>query len=944
MTKHSRTAKCAVAGFVFLLVLLFTAVSAKAQAAIENLDREFEFASGLVELGFPDFADKVVQQIIRLHPDQKDRARLIQAEILISRRKFEDAEKLVREMGMDNTKAQAISLALARGYFAIGDTEKARQLYTEFFKIYEGRAPTDPDLLRFYQDSAYQFGQMLEMAGDMEGAIKAYGRVLTTNPERGTKRRIQAKQAELYVKAAGEGADASKRDKYLADAKKLCDELQWGGIDIWFGQSVITLAHMDLVRGDRTAAEKTLMNNMDIFKEIDQFLKEEGLTVAVSPMAGARFLLGDLFQQQAEALEKRKAAPDDIIPVYGKSLTEFYNVFAKYGESDWGQPAGVRAGAIKAILEDRYGRKVNVDLGPMSEKAVEGYFRLPDNLFRQRKFQAAVDEYVKVLNQFPETTMTPVALRNMMESYANLGDTLMTKMVMAYTGERFAGKDDAALALLNIGKYYFDQTNEPMYMLSYNTYLDRFPKHNRAGSILFTLGGIAKKQGNEKAANEYFERIVRDYPKDQNYPKALSQMAWGYYLATNLEKAVEGFRIFIKESQPNPGKAMAQFALADSLRQLNRLSEAVLEYEALIQWLAPKNNPYGTSVADVKKNQELLEKAVFQRGFCYARIMEPKESIPDFRGRAIRAYEQFVSLFPNSSFAPPAMSAKGTVQLELGQYDAALKTFDELAAKYPNSDEGKNALFSLARSSMEVKLYDQARAAFEKMLANSKAYSADEFTRIGQLMFDAGQYPEAVRAFEHVRGATEERALLERALFGIGRSYYEQKDYAKAIEALEEMMKRYPKSGLFYEAKFTLSRAYRETGRLDDAIQAVTDVSKYADTTLLLNQASMDLGMIQREKGDKVAALASFLRIGLLADPNNPDLRPLVERSLIMSIELALELERYADVEDSGELYLKLFPAGEKIDWVRQTRADARLKAAQAAAAPVAPPAPAPQP
>ena len=57
-------------------LVLFSAPAVPA----DELDREFEFASGLVKIGFPDFADKVVQQVLKFHPDQKDRARLIQAE------------------------------------------------------------------------------------------------------------------------------------------------------------------------------------------------------------------------------------------------------------------------------------------------------------------------------------------------------------------------------------------------------------------------------------------------------------------------------------------------------------------------------------------------------------------------------------------------------------------------------------------------------------------------------------------------------------------------------------------------------------------------------------------------------------------------------------------------------------------------------------------------
>ncbi|MFH0878351.1 MAG: hypothetical protein V2A34_01425, partial [Lentisphaerota bacterium] len=172
MTKTcvNRASHRAILAFLFSLSAVSLSIKVCGQ---DDLDREFQFASGLVELGFPDFADKVVQQVLRLNPDQKDRAKLIQAEILISRRKFTEAEALVNELGVSNPKAQAISLALAKKYNQIGEIGKAKDLYNNFFKQYEGKIPTDPDLLRFYQESAYQFGQMLEASGDMDGAVKA---------------------------------------------------------------------------------------------------------------------------------------------------------------------------------------------------------------------------------------------------------------------------------------------------------------------------------------------------------------------------------------------------------------------------------------------------------------------------------------------------------------------------------------------------------------------------------------------------------------------------------------------------------------------------------------------------------------------------------------------------------------------------------------------------
>ena len=404
-------------------------------------------------------------------------------------------------------------------------------------------------------------------------------------------------------------------------------------------------------------------------------------------------------------------------------------------------------------------------------------FRLADNLFRQKKYREAADEYLKNLNQFPETDASPNALANLALSYANLDDKLHARMVAEYLGERFSKSGAAAMALLAVGKFYFDRKDEPAYVQAYEDYLKYFPKHQRAAAILFTLAGMRKQAGDDAGAAKYYQRIVDNYPQDQYYTKSLSQMAWQYYGATNYAGAVKGFTAYLAEAQPSPDKAQAEFALAESYRRLDKPAEAIAEYEKLIQWIAPKNNPYATSSADVQKNAALLEKAVFQRAYSYSRIRQPAASIPEYRGKAIKSFEQFIALFPNSELAPKALNGKGTAQLEIGQFDVAAKTFDELAAKYPESDEGKSALFALVRSAMEIKQYDQAKSAFGKMMGNQALYTADQFARIGQAMLDAGLYEQAIEAFEQVVRTSEERALLERALYGLGRAHYELKDY-----------------------------------------------------------------------------------------------------------------------------------------------------------------------
>jgi tetratricopeptide (TPR) repeat protein len=919
---------------LFLVRLLVLAVAlAPLHARADSTDDDFRFASGLVDLGFSDYAQKVVDAVLRLHPELADRANLVKAEGMIAARKFADAEALLGSMG-DHPKADAIRLALARGYYRSGQTDKAKALYDAFFGKFKD-VPSDADLLRFYQEAAYQYGQMLDQAGDALGAIQSYGRVIATKPAKGTVRSLLAEQAQLYIRLARN--DAGKRDEYLGAAQKLCDEVQWGGVDVFFGQSIISMANIQLVRGDREKAKATIKQYNDILKEIDKAMKEQGEPMALNPMAGCRFLLGEINQQQAEAIQDDGSKRDEAVALFGQALNEFYNVFVQYGESDWGPEAGVRANDIKQVLEKKFGKQVKIDLGAMADEAVKTQFRLADNLYRQKNYAQAVVEYLKPLNAYPEAGPSLRALGTLLMAYAEMGDTLMVKALTGYIAERFSQRDEGAVALLAVAKYYLDKGDADMYAALYEAYLAAYPRHEMAAQVLYTLAGIRKKGNDTMGATAFYERIVKGYPKNQYYPKALTQLAWIYYQAGNYAKAEEGFRIYVRDTQPSTDQAQAQYNLADCLIRLEKFPEAVAEFEKLIGWLGPKDNPYSTTPEGAAKNKKLLERAVFQRANCYARLAEPAAQVPAFREKALKGYETFVSLFPQSELAPTALSGKGTVLLGLNRFDEAAKAFDEVAAKYPNSPEGKNALYSLARSAMEIKQFDQAKAAFAKMMAGAANYSPDEFLRIGQLMIDAGLNEQAAQAFAEVSKSTQERALLERALFGTGKAQFGMKNYAEAVKQVEDMMTRYPKSALFFDAKFILGESYRELGRLDEATAAFSEVFRYSTDNVLISRANVELGKLQMKQGDLTGALGAFQRVALLADAGNKDVRPMIEQAIFLSIDVAKAQDNWGQVAEYCDQFLNIFPESARVEEVRRMKADARLKASEKPAAPAQP-------
>jgi len=110
-------------------------------------------------------------------------------------------------------------------------------------------------------------------------------------------------------------------------------------------------------------------------------------------------------------------------------------------------------------------------------------------------------------------------------------------------------------------------------------------------------------------------------------------------------------------------------------------------------------------------------------------------------------------------------------------------------------------------------------------------------------------------------------------------------------------------------------------------------------TGFLVLRADAEVAHIQMLMGKTDEALASYQRLILLGDVNNPKLRPLIEAAFETATPLLLETKRYQDVLENCEFYARQFPEGALMAKARQWRDEAQRQMAMSAA-----PAPGPAP
>ena len=975
MTKTSPISSAIRCGIFAAAALLFCAPGVRAAMLSEAaLEDELRVADQLAtQWSMGDFATKLLEELTQ-KTAQTQRVNAVRVTIFAMAGKFTEAETLMTQMGKSED-AQEARLRLAYAYAMRREFSKAKMFYQEYFKQV-GKAPTGAGPLRIYRDACGMYGAIMKLAGDLDEAIAAGQRYLDTKPDQEHDSAARIDMAVLLIDLAKK--DAAKKNASVDRALAMVKEVEMRGFDYddpstatVFGQAVVAHANALLAKGERVKALQLIKQEMDILTPVDTALKEskEARIIDESPMAGVRYMRGLIYQADAEAAVK-EGNKAKAMEAYVNAVREFIQVFVEYGGSPYGVDAGLRANTIKALLESKtYGKTVKWKMNPdQMERLLEQSYALADRKMGEQSYDEAIAAYLKILNDYPESRRSVVALGALAKCYVEKDDVLMAKTVMGYIGERFQDIGIAGDQLRTLAKLFFDRaykraTNDVVgvakdmdqFYFASQAFVDNFPKHTFAPSVLYTLGSLketnnAGQPADPKAAAEYYDRIVKNYTNDAFYSKALARVGVLQVRSSNYLAAAESYERYAASLEDGFDQIQARMNMADALRRGGKPIDALPIYDQLITKLRTRQSLAGATVETQKRSKDLLESAVYQRAVCLSRITEPKEQLAEYRDKAIAALDAFVKEFPNSTnYAPSALSVKGSVYLQMDKSDEAFAVFQELSTRYPQSDVGRDALISMVASALTINKVDQAQKAFQQMMSGSGNLKVrtEQYVAIGQLFLDNNCPNEAAQAFAQVIGKTEERRLLERSLFGRGMALVKTAQYAEAAKALEELFKRYENTGYYFEGTLALVTAYRETGKYDAAVAKISEVIRQPRSTREQKaRAEYELGQIFEKKKDLLKASAGYQKMVELAAMSEVPERDtgvlaVLEKAALSGIAVNQELKRWDKVMDFCDNYTTLFPNASQADKnkIRAWRAEANSNSTSAPAAPVTPPA-----
>jgi tetratricopeptide (TPR) repeat protein len=749
---------------------------------------ELKFIEGLTAEGFPDLAHTVLQRTLSRFPAAESCATELRIRILIAGKNFDEAQ----------TQIASVKDPAPLWIFLADTAYRARQFpaaEAAYKTCFETVSSADDTILQ----AAVNYGELLAERGDQKSARALYEKVLTFPDLGKSARPVKVKLAKLLVEENPERA------------KKLCEEVQLGGLDLWFGQAVVIWADVMIRNGEWSETQAVLETQLETLNAISG-----SVTSTEAPIAGARTLLGICYEHAGKKAE---------------ALHQLYNVYVQYGDSEWGPQAQERAQALKKQFEGQ-GKTVRIELGANCSKMEESAFRVARRLFFDKQYAEAVPAYIDALNKYPEGDEAMTALRELALSCIRLNDPRRAKTVAAYISERFASREEAADALLAAGKGALDEKQNALAAWIYDRYFASFPQHACAPSVLYSLAGL--KTGSEQDAD--LSRILENYPDSPYAVRALGRLAWNAYEKEEYEIAARRFETLLLTETDSQKLTRARFALAESYRFSNDWKNALETFQTLETALNRTAENFGVSDETLKFNRPFIEKSLFYQGVCLAKLRETEN--------AVQAFDRFIEQFQTSEFVPQAQLAKGSALMELKRYDEALialSGFDE------NSD----------------------------------------------------------------------RKFFEPVLYYRGQAFLETARYEESIQCLETLLNNWPESAFFFEAKLVQGRAYVAGAQNADAVRVLSDILNFASDDLLLTRAGLELGRAQTDPAEK---LASFQRVALLADPDQPEQAALIAEALFESLPLYRELDRPQDLLADSLRLINEFPMFGKRDEIHVLR------------------------
>jgi tetratricopeptide (TPR) repeat protein len=590
----------------------------------------------------------------------------------------------------------------------------------------------------------------------------------------------------------------------------------------------------------------------------------------------AQFRRGELLFSD-KAFPKAQAAYEAVIktgvssPFYNQSLYKHGWSLFKQGDSE--RSLDSFGGVLDSVLTSKRDPNALVDIDKLSRpnrELVEDTFRVMSITFSYLDGPKSIQEFVK--RRTPKGGL-PRPYSYLL--YARLGDLYMEK-------ERYTDAADSYRAFVSQ-----DRNNEKAPLLE----MQAIEAYQKGGFPQLVLQGKKEFVENYSFGTAFWQgRKPADEPKVVAVLKTNLKDVAQYYHAqaqrtkdvADYQEAAKWYRSYLRSWPDEPGSAVTNYLLADTLFESKQYLDAAQEYESTAYHYGDHDKAaaagYAAIIAYGKQEETLSGDAKATQHL-----------------KTIDSSLKFAQTFPNHPESAQVLTKAATELYTAKDYLRAVSAAESLLAKQPPVDLAKQriAWTVIGNSNFDQGVFDKAESAYTHAQAvmppndPERAVIVDRLAasiyKQGEQKSKAGNGAGAVDDFLRVASLAPTSKVRANADFDAAALLVTQKQWDRAIPVLEGFRRNFPDSPLQGEVTRNLAVAYSSSNKPGPAAVEFEKISESPkETPDVQREATLQAADLYDKSGNTAksrAMLEAFVKH--FPQPLNPAMEARNKLSLI---------------------------------------------------------------
>jgi len=574
-------------------------------------------------------------------------------------------------------------------------------------------------------------------------------------------------------------------------------------------------------------------------------------------MDETQFRRGELlFSDKAYA--KSQAAYEAVIKVGASSV--FYNQsLYKHGWSLFKQGENERsldsfASVLDSVLVSKKDPNELIEIDTLSRpnrELVEDTFRVMSITFSYLEGPKSIADFVKHRTP-PGRQPRPYAYL----MYARLGDLYMEK-------ERYTDAADSYRAFVSK-----DRNNEKAPLLE----MQAIEAYSKGGFPQLVLQGKKEFVENYSFGTAYWQgRDPKSEPKVVAVLKTNLKDVAQYYHAqaqrtknvADYQEAAKWYRSYLRSFPDDPGSAVTNFLLADTLFESKQYLDAAQEYESTAYHYGDHEKAAAAGYAAViayGKQEETLSG-------------EPKATL---HAKTIDGSLKFAQTFPAHPESAQVLTRAATELYAAKDYLRAVSASEALLAKQPAVDVAKQriAWTVIGNSNFDQGVFDKAETAYthaQGLMAPNDPERGAIVERLAASIYKQGEQKSksgdsaaAVEDFLRVSALAPSSTVRSNADFDAAALLITQKQWDRAIVVLEGFRRNFPQSPLQADVTRNLAVAYSESNKPGQAAVEFEQIAQSPkETPEVQREATLQAADLYEKAGNSAksrAMLEAFVK------------------------------------------------------------------------------------